>query len=142
VFSVTVVDPSNYDFQWRRNGGDLTDNGNIVGSQGTILVINSTSLSDDGDVFDCVVTAIAGANCVVVSDSATLTVNPNQGNNCPQDLDGNGSVGLQDLSALLANYGVTSGATPEQGDFDGDGDIDLSDLSNLLGVYGATCPTQ
>lgn len=59
---------------------------------------------------------------------------------CPGDLDGDGDIDLADLSALLANYGMTSGAVYEDGDLDGDGDVDLSDLSALLAVYGTTCP--
>ena len=59
--------------------------------------------------------------------------------NCPGDLDGDLDVDLADLSAMLANYGTTSGAEYEDGDMDGDGDVDLSDLSALLAVYGTTC---
>ncbi|MBI5866621.1 MAG: hypothetical protein HZB38_19310 [Planctomycetes bacterium] len=58
---------------------------------------------------------------------------------CPGDLDGDGSVGLNDLARLLSNFGTSSGGTSEQGDSDGDGDIDLSDLSALLGAFGTTC---
>jgi hypothetical protein len=59
---------------------------------------------------------------------------------CPGDLDGDRDIDLADLSALLANYGMTGGAEYEDGDLDGDGDVDLSDLSALLAVYGTTCP--
>ena len=52
------------------------------------------------------------------------------------DLDGDGDVDLSDLAALLANYGMTSGATCTDGDWDGDGDVDLSDLAALLSNYG------
>jgi hypothetical protein len=62
------------------------------------------------------------------------------GTPCPGDLDGDNDVDLSDLSALLANYGITGGAAYEDGDLDGDGDVDLSDLSALLSVYGTTCP--
>ena len=58
---------------------------------------------------------------------------------CPGDLNGDGHVGISDLAQLLAHYGTTSGATPEQGDMNGDGDVDLSDLAALLGVYGTVC---
>jgi hypothetical protein len=58
---------------------------------------------------------------------------------CPGDLDGDLDVDLGDLAQLLANYGITSGATYEMGDLDGDGDVDLADLAGLLGVYGTTC---
>ncbi len=55
------------------------------------------------------------------------------------DLDGDGDVDLADLAQLLAHYGMTEGATYEDGDLDGDGDVDLADLAALLAVYGTTC---
>ncbi len=58
---------------------------------------------------------------------------------CLGDLDGNGVIGLADLSVLLSNYGQTSGAAGEDGDLDGDGDVDLADLSSLLERFGAAC---
>ncbi|MCA9244575.1 MAG: autotransporter-associated beta strand repeat-containing protein [Phycisphaerales bacterium] len=68
-------------------------------------------------------------------DNVTLTVIIA----CPGDLDGDGVVTLADLSGLLANFGVTSGASPSDGDIDADGDVDLGDLSGLLGNFGVTC---
>ncbi len=58
---------------------------------------------------------------------------------CAADLDGDGQIDLADLSTLLENFGVTSGATAEQGDIDGDGDVDLADLSALLTGFGQPC---
>lgn len=58
---------------------------------------------------------------------------------CPGDLNNDGAINLEDLSALLANFGIASGATYEQGDLNGDGDVDLEDLSNLLVVFGQAC---
>jgi len=54
----------------------------------------------------------------------------------PGDLDHDGDVDISDLGQLLANYGMTEGATYEEGDLDGDGDVDLSDLAVLLANYG------
>jgi len=58
---------------------------------------------------------------------------------CPGDLDNDGDVDLADLAQLLSNYGMTSGAEPDDGDLDNDGDVDLADLAALLAVYGDTC---
>ncbi len=55
------------------------------------------------------------------------------------DLDGDCDVDLADLAILLANYGTTGGAEPEDGDLDGDGDVDLADLATLLAHYGEVC---
>lgn len=59
---------------------------------------------------------------------------------CLGDLDGDGLVGLADLSALLTNFGAASGMNREDGDLDADGDVDLADLSGLLTVFGVPCP--
>ncbi len=58
---------------------------------------------------------------------------------CPGDVDGDGDVDLADLSALLTNFGQSSGAAREDGDLDGDGDVDLADLSDLLTYFGTNC---
>ena len=70
------------------------------------------------------------------------------GRYCSADIDGSFDclVGLPDLTILLGNYGMTTGATPAMGDLDpydyghpGDGDVDLGDLSELLSQYGDDC---
>jgi hypothetical protein len=83
-------------------------------------------------------------------DNCPSTYNPDQADAdgdgvgdacaCPGDLDGDGAVGLSDLSALLTNFGLGAGVPYEGGDLDGDGDVDLADLSALLGNFGAVCP--
>ncbi|MCZ6736271.1 MAG: hypothetical protein O7C65_10840 [Planctomycetota bacterium] len=55
---------------------------------------------------------------------------------CPWDLDGNGSVGILDLLALLVAWGSDPGGPP---DFDGDGTVGILDLLTLLANWGA-CP--
>jgi hypothetical protein len=63
-------------------------------------------------------------------------------NLCPEDLDGDGVVGLSDLATLLAAYGLSAGDPGflPAADFDHDGHIGLPDLATLLAVYGTTCP--
>jgi hypothetical protein len=53
---------------------------------------------------------------------------------CQADLDGDGQIGLADLTILLSAYGVNN-----QGDLDGDSMTDLSDLTLLLSRFGASC---
>lgn len=51
-------------------------------------------------------------------------------------------VDLADLSVLLSNYGVTSGATFADGDIyppGGDGAVNLGDLSLMISLFGQDC---
>ncbi len=54
-------------------------------------------------------------------------------NQCPWDLDGDFSVGILDLLALLAAWGTDPDGPP---DFNGDGTVDILDLLTLLANWG------
>jgi hypothetical protein len=54
---------------------------------------------------------------------------------CPEDLDCDGQVNVNDLLLLLAAWGETSGRP----DVNGDGIVDVSDLLEVLGAWGP-CP--
>lgn len=57
---------------------------------------------------------------------------------CAGDVNGDGLVDLEDLAALLANFG--SDVPPgEGGDLNCDGVVTFEDLSTLLSVFGAPC---
>jgi hypothetical protein len=58
---------------------------------------------------------------------------------CPADLDGDWSVGIQDVAILLAHFGNASGADPRDGDLDRDEDVDLQDLAAMLAEFGGGC---
>lgn len=47
-----------------------------------------------------------------------------------------GIVNYKDLAAYLANRGLASAATTEDGDADGDGDVDLDDLDVIFELWG------
>jgi len=57
---------------------------------------------------------------------------------CLADFTGDGLVGLDDLSILLAHYGAPA-PSPSDGDIDRDGDVDLVDLALLLAHFGLPC---
>ena len=57
---------------------------------------------------------------------------------CPADLDGDGLVNGQDLSALLASFG-SRGASSLLFDLNGDALVDGADLTILLSEWGAPC---
>jgi len=55
---------------------------------------------------------------------------------CHWDLDGDGTVGINDFLNLLAAWGTDPGGPP---DFDGDGDVGIRDFLELLANWGP-CP--
>lgn len=67
----------------------------------------------------------------------TLHVTYTVGNNCPADLNNDGSVGLSDLATLLTNFGAPG--TAAQGDLNNDGQVSLTDLAQMLTVFGSNC---
>ncbi|MFN0136705.1 MAG: dockerin type I domain-containing protein [Phycisphaerae bacterium] len=98
------------------------------------LSVDPIASSDFGS-YTWVVSSPCGA---VTSSAATLTEVTSAP--CPADLNGDHTVGLTDLSILLSNFGVGSGAAAATGDINGDGAVNLTDLSQLLAVFGTNCP--
>ncbi len=86
---------------------------------------------------------VAAADGVVVATGVIVPIDPARVRlaffPCATDLDGDGETTESDLGALLANWGVTSGAVFENGDIDEDGDVDSSDLGALLAHFGIPC---
>lgn len=54
---------------------------------------------------------------------------------CPGDANGDNTVDLSDLNAVLANFGTDS----LDGDVTLDGTVDLDDLNTVLGAFGSAC---
>ncbi len=67
-------------------------------------------------------------------DAETLV--PSQGTvSCPEDLNGNGAIDLDDLNVVLATFG----SDDPSGDVDGSGFVDLADLNAILTIFGDPC---
>ncbi len=153
VFRVATTEQSVlFTYQWRMNGVDLEDGGDIGGAHAALLVILNADESDEGS-YDCRVTRVLN-DCDVTSVAATLTVDTPL--TCPHPAIGCDTadiyptdapdcvVDLSDLGTLLANYSPGAGGkSRSQGDIyplgGGDGFVDLSDLGQLLAVYGTDC---
>lgn len=131
-FSVGATGSTPLSYQWKKNGSNLSDGGNISGATTATLTVSNVTTGDNGS-YSCDVTNSCGT---VASDSATLTVT---GGGCLGDFNNDGVRDLVDLTTLLANFGTAVGATPEMGDMDLDGDIDLGDLTSFLALFGVAC---
>jgi hypothetical protein len=126
-------------FQWQRNGADIANGpggaskrgGTVSGASGaltatalsTTLTITAAQPSDAGD-YTVVFTNSCGA---VTSVAAAVTI----ATPCPADLNADGTVGAQDLAALLSAWGTSAG------DLNADGMTDKQDLAAMLGAWGA-----
>ena len=55
---------------------------------------------------------------------------------CDADIDGDGVVGGEDLSGILASWGACTGCSA---DINGDGLVDGNDLGAMLVLWGSTC---
>ena len=55
---------------------------------------------------------------------------------CPEDVNGDGSISVADILAVLAEFGCTSNCAS---DVDGDGNVIVSDVLALLAAFGQDC---
>jgi hypothetical protein len=58
-------------------------------------------------------------------------------NNCPEDLNQDGIIAVEDILIILANYGCQG--VDCTGDIDMDGTVGVSDILDLLGQFSSTC---
>ncbi|MFI4855246.1 MAG: endonuclease [Phycisphaerales bacterium JB065] len=99
------------------------------GPLGTYEVVYSIQTADE---------AIPGA---MPGQTLTLTVTAELvASSCPADTNGDGSIDLADLNAVLAGFGQAEGATLADGDASGDGAVALDDLNIILASFGTACP--
>ena len=73
--------------------------------------------------------------------SPPTPLSPNSGitsDPCPQDLNLDGSVTVQDVLLLLSNFGC-SAPEPCLGDTDGDNYVGVSDVLDMLSTFGSNC---
>lgn len=101
VFTAAGDGPGTLSYQWRKDGVDLADGGNISGANTPTLTISNVSLTDFG-AYDMRISSPCGS---AVSDPAALGILPGK-NACPADVNGDGIVDIQDFLALLAAWGA------------------------------------
>lgn len=140
--SVTLEGSTNTEFGlfgWLDRYGNLLHDGPqfggsiISGATSPQMTISGLTAADAGEY-----RFVVANECGMATSAATaLSV---CGGGCVGDLNCDCVVDLSDLTSLLANFGVASGATHRQGDLTGDGAVELTDLAMLLSGFGAGCP--
>ena len=97
-FSVLLSGKTITNFQWRRNGINLVDTVNIVGSQSSTLQIVASE--EDIATYDCIVTDIFGST---TTNPVVLAIIPNP-NPCVADINNDGTLNFFDVSAFLQAF--------------------------------------
>ena len=70
-------------------------------------------------------------NCNGLIDADEAEQNP-----CPEDVNGDGSISVADVLAVLSEFGCTSSCTM---DVNGDNNVNVSDILTLLAAFGEDC---
>ena len=126
-------------------GGDLTSDeiaggswlalpGEVSGTapdaQGRVMIAQLTT--DGTAVLDCNIQYREPDGSTVVATELSLVFQ----NGCPEDVNGSGLVDIEDILAVLSQFGCTSFCS---GDLDGDDDVDVTDGLLILGAFGNIC---
>ncbi|MBU3729171.1 MAG: hypothetical protein FGM37_07995 [Phycisphaerales bacterium] len=108
---------------------------NRIGPDGNVAPRHVWRCTDTGcwniGLFDRILNAAAGNETPGTTNAGC----GGGGNPCPADINGDGSVGGLDLTALLAGWG----GSDAEADIDGDGTVGGLDLTALLAAWG-NCP--
>ena len=100
---------------------------------GGMPVLVDCSDIDDDSVPDLITINLPGSGLRFPLGSLNL-VGSTPGQTCDGDLNGDYTIGIDDLLLLLANFG-SSGV----GDLNADGIVDINDLLQMLGLFGQDC---
>ena len=105
-------------------------NGTSPDAQGRVLIAQLTT--DGTIVFDCNLQYRESNGNSPVATELSLVFQ----NGCPEDINGSGMVEIDDILAVLTQFGCTGNCT---GDLDGDGDVDVADGLQVLGAFANVC---
>ena len=90
-----------------------------VGTNGTCIDIYESNCNAGGGTWLGANTACADGGC--------------DPNNCPADINGDGTVGVSDVLSMIEAWGPCSGCSA---DINNDGNVNVSDLLEVVGAWG------
>ena len=105
-------------------------NGASPDADGRVLIAQLTT--DGTVVLDCNLQYREPNGATPVATELSLVFQ----NGCPEDINGSGMVDIEDILAVLTQFGCTGNCT---GDLDGDGDVDVADGLQVLGAFTNLC---
>ena len=101
----------------------------------TQTVVNNDGVSNQGSNTQTVIPEGAVVRDGVVHLQSVVVNEP-----VPEDVDGDGDVDNDDLSAIAMKFGSTAADDLERYDVDGDGDIDTDDFAQVQSQFGNAAP--
>ena len=108
----------------------------LTGCEGNLIgfVTNATDCDDSrNDVYP----GAPGTQDGVDNDCSGGPLNPDEEAECPEDLDNDGLVNVNDILLLLGEFGCAVDCTFDVNGLNG---VDVTDFLLLLGAYGQPCP--
>lgn len=141
-FFVNVQSTFNPQYQWRKNGTPLVDDGRIVGAQSSSLSISNLNANDAG-LYDCVATNLCGSLAssgaqLSIQNGAAILTQPNPVTVC---IDGSGAMSVSAPGATGFQWQVQDNAA--RGGWRNLSDGTLVIDGYVLGVIsGASTPTM
>ena len=131
VLHVEVEPQPGLSLQWYKGQSPVVNNDRISGATTDTLVITNILQQDQGQYR----AKISGDGCTFDSSAATLTVMPA----CAADLapaQGNGVVDVDDLLAVINNWGPCNGCEADLHPAGGNGSVDVDDLLAIINSWG------
>ena len=95
-----------------------------------------TNATDCDDSRNDVYPGAPGTQDGVDNDCSGGPLSPEEESQCPEDLDGDGLVNVNDILLLLAEFGCTTDCTFDVNGIPG---VDVADFLLLLGAFGMPC---
>ena len=135
AFAATATGEEPLSYQWRHNGVNLSNGGNITGATTTGLVIWNAEAPQAG-YYDCIVSNGCGP---VASTAAHLTINTGYGAG-RGDLNCDGTVNFRDINAFVlalsagewGYYDSYGDCHWYNGDVNADGIVDFKDINSFV----------
>ena len=104
-------------------------------AEGENVVLIDSRSSGGGGANELVTIGGSASFRGIGGDDPLLTLRETNTITCPGDFDGNGEVGIDDILALLGEFG-SSCKDGCQTDTDSDGDVDIDDMLAVIGAFG------
>ena len=125
TFSIAASGAGTLTYQWKKDGANLINGGNISGADTAVLTVNPAGTPDAGN-YSCEVSADCGG---MESNAAALTLS------AYGDLDLDGDVDLADFGAFQDCFNGPNRPYAQGGcaatDWDADDDVDLTDFGQF-----------